>query len=182
MRHKLRLMFFCLASLALISFLSYWGLMHGNRSNPLDASDQKTEVSWDVPGANEIADPHASDHEPMETCKSCHESETPDETKARELAQQVPKLCYRCHEDESKAFAHVHGPVAVGQCLFCHDPHKSEHAHLLKHKPPQLCALCHTPADLASIEKHLESSHVDCLECHSSHASHERFLLKKGQS
>jgi predicted CXXCH cytochrome family protein len=115
----------------------------------------------------------------MEVCENCHESNTPDEAKAKELARQVPKLCFSCHEDESQTFAYVHGPVAVGQCLFCHDPHKSEHLYLLKRSPSELCALCHTQTDLASITDHLKPSHVNCLECHTSHASNERFLLRE---
>ena len=182
MFYRIRLIVVGLAGLALISLLVYWGQRQNRRPGPQHTPDAQVQATHSPVSEAEIAEPNGFTHKPMEICENCHESETPDETKARELARQVPQLCYRCHEDESQTFAHVHGPVAVGQCLFCHDPHKSEHAHLLRQDPPALCGLCHTPTDLASIEKHQESSHADCLECHNSHASDERFLLKEGRS
>ena len=175
---RTRLMIVCLASLALISLLIYGGLVHCNRSGHSDSINQQTDTAPDAQEEIEIAKPNGTRHKAMEACQNCHESDTPDEAKARELARQVPKLCYQCHEDESKTFAYVHGPVAVGQCLFCHDPHKSENAHLLVRDALELCALCHTRTDLATIENHQKPSHKDCLQCHTSHASDDSFLLK----
>jgi predicted CXXCH cytochrome family protein len=184
----------CLASAALLAVLVYWGLTHSRPSGDSlsDSTDSspasipaksppETQISHDSPNNMGPVEPSGSSHEPLEACDNCHDSKTPDETKAHELARQVPKLCFRCHEDESQTYPYVHGPVAVGQCLFCHNPHKSKYAHLLNRGGTELCALCHTRASLRTIEDHLEPSHIQCLECHNSHASTARFLLKGQQ-
>ena len=178
MFRRMRLTIACLTSLALLSILFHWVLVRSGRPGNSESDGRLTDASHGSPGRNEIAEPNGSSHEPLEACENCHDSESPDETKARELSRQVPKLCFRCHEDESKTYPYVHGPVAVGQCLFCHNPHKSMHAHLLNQDATELCALCHARRGLRSIEDHLEPSNIQCLECHNSHASTARFLLK----
>jgi len=42
------------------------------------------------------------------------------------LIAQEPELCYNCNDDYTVSASFIHGPVAVGQCLFCHNPHKSK--------------------------------------------------------
>ncbi len=37
----------------------------------------------------------------------------------------------------------MHGPVAAGKCMDCHDPHASDNAGLLKKEPAALCLDCH---------------------------------------
>lgn len=195
MSHRIRLIIACLASLVLLTVLVYWILTRSRHLRELASdgigpvptpasveSPAETSVSHDPPGRDEAIEPNTFSHEPLEACENCHDSKTPDETKAKELGRQVPKLCFRCHEDESKTYRYVHGPVALGQCLFCHDPHKSKYAHLLHRDVTELCALCHTRAGLSSIKDHLEPSHAQCTECHNSHASHGRFLLKTKQT
>ena len=179
MRHRMRLVIVCLVTLGLICLLTYRRLPHSSPAGNPAPNDPPIGTLPDTSGRDEVAQPNSSSHKPMDICENCHDSNTPDEAKAKELAQQVPRLCYTCHADESRTFAHVHGPVAVGQCLFCHDPHASEHPHLLKHNPPELCALCHTQADLASVADHQKPAYINCLDCHNSHASNERFLLKQ---
>lgn len=176
MSNRIRLTIAGTASLALLTGLVYWVWLPNRRSG------ESIPVGLQNNGAASMLDRDRTggfSHKPIESCKNCHESDSPDETRARKLAQKVPELCFRCHEDESKTHPHVHGPVAVGQCLFCHDSHQSEHAHLLRQNPIELCALCHTRPDLGSIIDHLKASHANCLECHHSHASTERFLLKQ---
>jgi predicted CXXCH cytochrome family protein len=192
--HKIRVIMACLASVALLAILGHRVLVRSSPSgdSPSDSSDSNSasisakslteaQFSHDSPDNAQGIESSASPHGPLDACDNCHDSKTPDESKAHELAQQVPKLCFRCHEDESKIYPHVHGPVAVGQCLFCHDPHQSKHAHLLIRDTTGLCALCHTKAGLRTIKDHLEPSHAQCLACHNSHASTTRFLLKRQQ-
>ena len=182
----------CLASVALLTILVHRALVRSGPSGdfPSDSRDSNsasisakspavTQPSHDSPNSARVIGSSESPHGVLEACDNCHDSKTPDESKTQELTGQVPKLCFRCHEDESKTYPHVHGPVAVGQCLFCHNPHQSKHAHLLNHAISELCTQCHTRADLYSIKDHLEPSHAQCLECHNNHASTARFLLKR---
>ena len=73
----------------------------------------------------------------------------------------------------------VHGPVAVGQCLFCHNPHKSQVKYLLKGPVPELCYLCHDEDATESIPAHFVRELSACTDCHDPHASDERPLLKQ---
>ena len=52
-------------------------------------------------------------------CMACHESSEPIA-----YDTDLSTVCGRCHSaDFSKR--HVHGPVAMGMCSACHDPHGS---------------------------------------------------------
>ena len=181
----------CLASVGLLAVLAHRASVHSSPSGdtPSESSDSNsvsvsaespaiTQPAHDSPKKAGINDSSASPHGAQEACDICHDSKTPDESKAQALARQVPKLCFRCHEDESKTYPYVHGPVAVGQCLFCHNPHQSKHTHLLNHDIRELCTQCHTQEDLHSIKDHLAPSHAQCLECHTSHGNTTRHLLK----
>jgi predicted CXXCH cytochrome family protein len=192
--YRIRIIVVCLVSVVLLAIIAHRVLVHSGPGgdSPSDSIDSRpasisakspaiTRLSHDSPNNVGVIEFSGSPHGSLEACDNCHDSKTPDETKAHELARQVPKLCFRCHEDESQTYPYVHGPVAVGQCLFCHNPHKSKYAHLLNRGGTELCALCHTRASLRTIEDHLEPSHVRCLECHNSHASAARFLLKHQQ-
>ena len=55
----------------------------------------------------------------------------------------APTLCYGCHDriDEKR---YVHGPLAVGDCLVCHDPHRGYGAAHLREEQAPLCGKCHT--------------------------------------
>jgi predicted CXXCH cytochrome family protein len=76
------------------------------------------------------------------------------------------------------ADAYVHGPVAVGECLFCHDAHASNHKALLKEAVPDLCYMCHDTQDVTAIADHGQASYENCIRCHDSHGGSSRGLLK----
>jgi len=90
----------------------------------------------------------------------------------------VPKLCYNCHDDYVATASFVHGPVAVGQCLFCHTPHKSKIEHLLKKPEPDLCYLCHDASMIELIPAHLPQQTSACTDCHNPHSGSTKALLK----
>jgi predicted CXXCH cytochrome family protein len=87
----------------------------------------------------------------------------------------------------------VHGPVAEGKCVECHDPHQSENASLQKKTSPELCFSCHDSAlkdaqghTLPAIKSlfenkellhHLPFAEGKCSECHQPHMSVNRRLL-----
>ena len=118
-------------------------------------------------------------HEPRKDCSICH-----GKRKQRSFSSQtyltapVPKLCYNCHTDYTASAPFVHGPVAVGQCLFCHNPHKSKIEHLLIAPEPGLCYQCHDIDTIELIAAHLPKQLSACTDCHNAHASSAKALLK----
>lgn len=122
-------------------------------------------------------------HEPRKNCSICH-----GKRKQRSFSSQtyltapVPKLCYNCHTDYTASAPFVHGPVAVGQCLFCHNPHKSKIEHLLIAPEPGLCYQCHDIDTIELIAAHLPKQLSACTDCHNAHASSAKALLKGSSS
>jgi len=122
-------------------------------------------------------------HEPRKNCSICHVKR-----KQRSISSQtyltapVPKLCYNCHTDYTASAPFVHGPVAVGQCLFCHNPHKSKIEHLLIAPEPGLCYQCHDIDTIELIAAHLPKQLSACTDCHNAHASSAKALLKGSSS
>jgi len=122
-------------------------------------------------------------HEPRKDCSNCH-----TKRKQRSFSSQmyliapVPKLCYNCHDDYTTSAVFVHGPVAVGQCLFCHSPHKSKIEHLLTASEPELCYQCHDKNTIELIAAHLPKQLSSCTDCHNPHASSAKTLLKDTSS
>ncbi len=118
-------------------------------------------------------------HGPQKDCTTCHgkRSQRWFSTQTR-LTAPVPKLCYDCHTDYTVSASFVHGPVSAGQCLFCHNPHRSKIKHLLKEPEPRLCYLCHNRNMIESIPGHSTELSSVCTNCHNAHASSTRYLLK----
>lgn len=102
-------------------------------------------------------------------CRECH---TPG---ARwEMPGRQKELCNSCHDRKDTA-DHLHGPVAAGQCTFCHDPHGSSNPLFLKDLGRNLCLNCHNQS---SSEGHVSQDATnDCLGCHDPHGSEKRFFL-----
>ncbi len=122
-------------------------------------------------------------HEPRKDCTLCH-----DKSKQRLFSSQtylikpVPELCYQCHADYTTSASYVHGPVAVGRCLFCHEHHKSRTEHLLKEPEPQLCYRCHNIDNVRLIPAHLVKQQFACTDCHNPHTSSVKYLLNEASS
>ena len=105
-------------------------------------------------------------------CGACHRS-------ASDNALVAPKdqLCQRCHEIRMDR-RYVHGPLASGGCLVCHDPHGSRHRYLLVDEPARFCAKCHDATSVARVPAH--AGHPEaCTTCHDAHMSDRRFLLRE---
>lgn len=121
-------------------------------------------------------------HEPQKDCARCHGNrEQRSFSREVQMANTVPELCYECHEGMKDLEGRVHGPVAVSECLMCHDPHKSQNEHLLKKAVPEICFQCHNPQAIAQIENHEQEHYAKCLDCHTGHTSDRKYLLKKDQ-
>ncbi len=107
-------------------------------------------------------------------CGACHDSQA-----TNALVVPAEKLCLRCH-DFGLAKRYVHGPLASGGCLVCHDPHRSANRYLLVSASDGFCLHCHARADLSQVEGHagLASDAADCTRCHEAHMSDRKFLLR----
>ena len=90
----------------------------------------------------------------------------------------MPQLCYDCHTNYTAAErGFVHGPVAVGACLFCHDPHQSEYPHILLNNTQVICLKCHPAKDITGTRGH--ENIENCIGCHNPHLGKDRLMLTK---
>lgn len=104
-------------------------------------------------------------------CNACHAAGA-----GNALVAPREELCLRCHTlDVDKAY--VHGPLASGGCLVCHDPHGSRYDHLLVSDSGTFCLKCHDRNTVASIEGHADLK-AGCTTCHDAHGSDAKYLLK----
>lgn len=117
-------------------------------------------------------------HEPIKNCTTCHSKDSP-QAEEPYLIDPMPKLCYRCHEEYISLEGWVHGPVAMGDCLLCHEAHTTSNKSLLRKPIPDLCRQCHDIKMLSLIANHTDKSHSNCGECHEAHTSPGRMLLKQ---
>ncbi|MCC7390417.1 MAG: hypothetical protein IT431_16815 [Phycisphaerales bacterium] len=126
------------------------------------------------PGVPLRQSPTYSIHEPYadKKCVDCH-------GRRFQMSAVEPAVCLQCHETITDAQPLMHGPVAAVACLWCHTPHESPYAALLKGPDREVCGACHTPEMLgaAKTPEHEPDSAVSCLECHSGHGGTSRYFL-----
>jgi predicted CXXCH cytochrome family protein len=69
-------------------------------------------------------------HEPYQNsnCQACHAGGAQTYTPLGALDS---RMCLPCHQQVPSQYAVMHGPVAIGVCLWCHAPHESVYPHLL---------------------------------------------------
>ena len=80
-------------------------------------------------------------------------------------------LCYLCHEPKDNLPV-VHGPIAKGDCISCHDPHQSNtEKQLTKETTSQLCFSCHENNKTTMKMVHGPVAAGDCNICHNPHSS-----------
>ncbi|MDD5758643.1 MAG: cytochrome c3 family protein [Desulfobulbaceae bacterium] len=116
-----------------------------------------------------------SKHRPWaeKNCTGCHNFQT-------ESRLRLPKneLCGLCHKNLIQG-KNVHGPVAVGACLACHDPHFSANPSLLKKSLATICFKCHKEKRLAAgMHDKIISRGMLCVDCHNPHSGNMRYFLK----
>ncbi|MHC4741288.1 MAG: cytochrome c3 family protein, partial [Planctomycetota bacterium] len=120
-------------------------------------------------------------HGPDRKCELCHGRQNEQQIASAEvkLIAKLPELCLRCHPeaDYSNSTEVVHGPLAVAECLFCHDPHTSQNEHLLKKTGPEMCYGCHEKDAVEAIADHAGAE--ACLSCHMGHSGRKKALLKE---
>jgi predicted CXXCH cytochrome family protein len=143
---------------------------------PVDANIQDGTTRL----VEETAEPTIFVHEPWKDCSSLCHGKRQKGVFSREvgLTAQAPELCYKCHSDYTASEGWVHGPVAVGECLECHEHHKSNNRHLLKKPEPEVCYQCHDVRIVESAPEHSGKLSMGCTNCHEAHTGPDKRLLK----
>lgn len=117
-------------------------------------------------------------HKPFaeEQCAECH-------TGKLKITDRDSQMCMKCHADAPTKYVKMHGPVAAAACLWCHSPHESAEAHLLRKPARQVCAQCHDQTLLSAerVPAHADAQ-VSCLDCHNGHGGPASMFLKEGIS
>lgn len=103
-------------------------------------------------------------------CDACHVNK-------KQLVTLSTDLCIKCHTKTAKEYPSMHVPAAIGQCLWCHEPHESDSPRLLKTTATRLCLQCHDPALLSDSVKEHQSAEANCLSCHGGHGGTKPSLL-----
>ncbi len=106
-----------------------------------------------------------------ERCTECH-------GEMFEVASVTADVCLKCHDQEVARYDFMHAPVRMTACLWCHVPHESAFASLLKAPPGEVCAQCHE-ADQLLTENVPEHALADsnCTTCHSGHGGATQYML-----
>ena len=116
-------------------------------------------------------------------CQSCHkavEGKTHPGTKGSVvLTQEMPGLCYKCHDQSKFKGKSVHQPVSGGMCTGCHDPHRSDFPMILNADVPGLCYNCHSESKFRGKSGHTLLGM--CTGCHNPHSSGSDKILKSDQ-
>lgn len=120
----------------------------------------------------------------QQQCEACHR--LADEQAHRfQLTGKEPDLCYQCHEETQNKGTFLHGPLALGLCTTCHNPHSAPHEGLLPASGSQLCFLCHSEMDAhvgrARVQHEAVTSEKSCLSCHDPHSSDFKYQLHQEQ-
>jgi len=118
-------------------------------------------------------------------CATCHSavdaSDVPHKITNRNpkgLVAKMKDLCFNCHDRAPFQKATVHGALMLG-CTTCHNPHSTDHAHILKEEIPRLCLNCHEER-LAVLKSapHPIAGNEACSNCHHPHATDAPKLVR----
>lgn len=109
----------------------------------------------------------------QQQCLACHDAD--QRMRPRE---KLDTSCGPCHADYFGEQV-SHAPVASGDCLACHEPHRSTLLHLLKRTVYDTCVECHEEKEDLSPESHSGADAENCTKCHDPHFG-EGMLLRRG--
>jgi predicted CXXCH cytochrome family protein len=103
-------------------------------------------------------------------CEGCHMRQT------NKLILPMEDLCLNCHALDTST-KNMHGPLAAGGCVVCHNPHGSGNEYLLVSKAKDFCLYCHQQEDILKKEVH-KAGENGCTTCHDAHGSDNDYLLR----
>ncbi len=138
-----------------------------------DFQEAPAEPGAPRPAARPIF-PHAPYRE--NRCGACHD---PQSGSVNRTPQEG--LCRGCHPDVPGRARYVHGPVAVGDCLFCHHHHGSPYPGLLLVETNDTCYRCHDRQSTSAALYHAGLESRLCTECHDPHGGEDLFFLKRNE-
>ena len=113
-------------------------------------------------------------HEPYKErkCSECHNMQN-----TKSLLISSSDLCYKCHDNLNSTYSVLHGPVASGDCLVCHSPHRAKYKNLLIKSAQSLCLNCHDLDVLGDNNEHKDINNTSCLTCHDPHGGDTNMFL-----
>ena len=101
----------------------------------------------------------------QQQCTKCHDPAGREEKRVRTDFLAACKSCHpRYFSDEVG-----HPPVADGQCIACHEMHRSVQPRLLKQPVFDTCVDCHDEPEDLSEEAHGGDNVENCIRCHDPH-------------
>lgn len=130
-------------------------------------------VSDRAPGSLKPRYPAFSEHGPYaaKLCTACHASPT-----SNTFVVPREELCQHCHDLQLDK-KYIHGPIASGGCVSCHDPHSSKYRYMLVADAGTFCLHCHQREDIERVPAHVGASD-QCTSCHDPHQSDRKYLLR----
>jgi len=155
--------------------LAHWFFEIPDEQQPVGAIDG-IPVAMPPKGMVVAVSDYISIHPPfrMHQCLRCHSQE--NQMKPRE-DDALLDVCRDCH---AKYFSQEvgHAPVIAGECVTCHEMHRSIHPTLLKLPVFETCVDCHDEPEDLSEEAHSGDQVENCTHCHDPHFG-EGVLLRK---
>lgn len=148
-------------------------LFDGVPPRVIEAPDEGQAIGAKRPAGKSQA-PISWSHGPYaaKLCDACHESAA-----SNALVLPRDQICLKCHELQLTK-KYVHGPVADGGCMICHDPHKSKYRYMLVSESSSFCLNCHEQQAVARNSAH-DGVTEQCTNCHDAHMSDKKYLLLK---
>ena len=160
------------------------GVPHPNQRKIITIFHGEGQSGWDESngplteyvGEDVLGQRGRSLHKFAQDCSKCHVGSTM--RRERRLVRPIPDLCYMCHSNYEESGGNLHGPIAVGECIFCHRPHQSSFVNLQEAPQPDLCYKCHDKREMHLIIDHEDKIESKCTDCHDPHSSIRKKLLK----
>lgn len=155
--------------------LKHWFFEVPEPTGEQAAAEEPPPETEEPPAVERVASRFQSVHPPYRNreCASCHNPE-----QRMQVREDLMDACGECHErffsDEV-----THFPVMQGECIVCHDPHRSARRWLLKQPVLDTCVECHDEPAYLSEEAHGGDNVDDCTRCHDAHFGGSG-LLKPG--